>query len=317
MVFIKKASGFLIGLLLAVAGCQKSDTASPTVLSTTPPNSATSVAVTADITVIFSEPMDTVSVQSAFSTEPATTGSFSWENESTVVYNPAAILVGDTTYTVTIDTTAQDRAGNGIAAIYKFSFSTGPVPTEAVELPAVMDAGIDGDLPDWTGKDDIISVYAYSSATREPLYGLIRFDLAAYEGCYIDSAVLKLYVVAPYIYPGIVTISRIDEAWVETTVTWRTKPALDTSIIVTAQIPSQGDEWLEVDVTPLAQSWVGVSFPNHGMYIIVPQQNKQVGFTFAARDYDESAKQPKLHLDYFRPAASRNSTVHHDREANR
>lgn len=303
--------------LLLIGGCQNQDTSSPSVLITTPLNGATSVAVNADISIVFSEPMDTVSITVALSTEPATTGSFFWENESTVVYNPDGILKGDTTYTVTIDTSAQDRAGNGIAAVYKFSFSTAPVPTESVDLPAVMDAGIDGDLPDWTGKDDIISVYAYSSPTKKPMYGLIRFDLSAYEGSYIDSAVLKLYAVGPYIYPGTVEISRIAEAWVETTVTWRTKPALDTAIVLTAQIPSQGDEWIEVDVTALVQSWIEGSFPNQGIYLIVPYQGKQVGFTFAARDYDESGKQPILHLDYYQPAASVSLPVNKGRDSSR
>ena len=72
------------------------------------------VPVDTTISVTFSEEMNTTAAEKALSISPAVTaGSFSWDgNEMT--FTPTSDLSNGTTYTVTIDTDAQDLAGNSL-----------------------------------------------------------------------------------------------------------------------------------------------------------------------------------------------------------
>ena len=97
------------------------DTAPPTVSGNTP--TGANEPVTTRITVTFSEAMNTSSAQSAFSTFPDTTGSFSWSG-NTMNYTPDSILAYSTTYNVTVGTGAMDLAGNNMSAPYEWNFTT-------------------------------------------------------------------------------------------------------------------------------------------------------------------------------------------------
>ncbi|MBU3902607.1 MAG: Ig-like domain-containing protein, partial [Candidatus Thermoplasmatota archaeon] len=89
------------------------DTTLPNVTSTTPVDTATGVAVTTTIIVQFSEAMNKTNTEGAFSTSPATTGTFSWNAAGDkLTYTPSASLSGGTTYTVTITPSAKDLSGN-------------------------------------------------------------------------------------------------------------------------------------------------------------------------------------------------------------
>ncbi|PJB21246.1 MAG: hypothetical protein CO114_06360, partial [Euryarchaeota archaeon CG_4_9_14_3_um_filter_38_12] len=106
------------------------DTTPPTVTGHVPSVSATNVLVGANIEVTFSEPMDTASVQSAFSSSPNLgTGSFTWFSvggfgDKRVVFNPDQDMTYGTTYTITIGTGAKDKAGNNMASAYSWYFTT-------------------------------------------------------------------------------------------------------------------------------------------------------------------------------------------------
>ena len=97
------------------------DISPPTVIGNTP--TGTGVPVTAKITVTFNEPMTQASAQSAFSTSPATSGSFGWSGNM-MTYTPGSSLSSGTTYTVTIGTGAKDLAGNSLQSPYSWSFTT-------------------------------------------------------------------------------------------------------------------------------------------------------------------------------------------------
>ena len=95
--------------------------------------SGTDVPVTTWISVNFSKPMNQASVQSAFSTIPATTGSFSW-NANTVTYTPGSTLNYSTTYSVTVGTGAMDSTGNNMLSSSTWQFTTVPdsIPPEVI-----------------------------------------------------------------------------------------------------------------------------------------------------------------------------------------
>jgi len=102
---------------------QEADTTAPTVVQATP--TGNSVSTGASIQVVFSEAMNASSVLGAFDISPHVncTGAGSG---STYTFAPASSLAAGQQCTVTIDTSAQDLAGNHLAQDYVWSFTTLP-----------------------------------------------------------------------------------------------------------------------------------------------------------------------------------------------
>jgi len=108
------------------SGSTSGDRTPPTVVSTTPANFGTQAALSAPITVTFSEPMSMSSITaSAFTFSPAVTGVLSYTG-NTATLTPSTALAPNTTYTVTVTTAVEDRTGNNLAFPYTWSFTTGP-----------------------------------------------------------------------------------------------------------------------------------------------------------------------------------------------
>ena len=121
----------------------------PTVISTNPVNGAINIPINRKITAIFSEAMNpaTVTAAGVFSLTVTTGGAvvpgtttFVTAN-NTVIFSPTANLLPNTQYTATISTAAKSAAGNGLAANYVFSFTTGATadltaPTIISTVPA-------------------------------------------------------------------------------------------------------------------------------------------------------------------------------------
>ena len=97
------------------------DTIPPTITAHSP--TGTDVFVGTPITATFSEAMNKSSVQNAFSVSPSVTGSFSW-NGNKMVFTPDSNLDYDTSYTVTISTSAEDLAENNLETEYNWQFTT-------------------------------------------------------------------------------------------------------------------------------------------------------------------------------------------------
>ncbi|MFC1929222.1 CFI-box-CTERM domain-containing protein, partial [Chloroflexota bacterium] len=101
-----------------------SDSITPlTIITTSPGDNATSVAVNTTIQVTFGESMNISSAESAFSIAPPENGSFSWSDNNTVMtFTPTDNLTYNKLYFVTISTTALSLAGNPLETDYVFSF---------------------------------------------------------------------------------------------------------------------------------------------------------------------------------------------------
>ncbi|MHB8877425.1 MAG: Ig-like domain-containing protein, partial [Myxococcaceae bacterium] len=116
----------------------------PKVVSTTPWDNATSVALNVKVVTTFSAPMDpatltalTFNVKRGASTVAgavATSG-------STATFVPSSNLVPSTDYTATISTGAKDLGGRALAAPYAWSFTTG---TATAQGPAPVGLGAAG-----------------------------------------------------------------------------------------------------------------------------------------------------------------------------
>ncbi len=153
---MKHSRKWLIGftLLVALAGCQTAappDTTAPQIVSVTPADSSTGVTKTAKIKIQFSEPMDIVSTQAAYSSDSdgikPSQVTFTWEDAGKrLVITPNAPLAYSPdenykTYSFTLSTAATDKAGNPLAAAKSASFSTLRTLTSNLD-PESIDGGV-------------------------------------------------------------------------------------------------------------------------------------------------------------------------------
>jgi ketosteroid isomerase-like protein len=112
----------------------------PTVVSTIPANSATSVAVNTAISATFSQAMDPATITSATFT---VTGPGATPVAGTVTYagttgtfTSTAVLTTNTFYVATITTGAKDLTGAALAASFVWTFTTAAPPTVVSTIPA-------------------------------------------------------------------------------------------------------------------------------------------------------------------------------------
>ncbi len=97
----------------------------PTVLSYTPVMGEEGISLLENIEVQFDIRMNTSSVESAFSTTPPTSGSFTWTNDDkNLLFNPSSTLEPGGEYVVTIANTAETVFGVPLAQEFTFSFTT-------------------------------------------------------------------------------------------------------------------------------------------------------------------------------------------------
>lgn len=100
------------------------DTVKPYVTKTEPANGDTLVSVNAQVKIRFSEPMDIASVLAALTHSPTLHFSATWSGDTMVTLTMTDTLSFHTLYTVTVGIGAMDQAGNHLAAVYPFSFTT-------------------------------------------------------------------------------------------------------------------------------------------------------------------------------------------------
>ena len=104
------------------------DTTPPTISSTIPANGATGIAVGNSIKIIFSEAMNSSTINSSnitFQTSNGTTVSGTWGySGTTATFNQSSALSYNTSYTMVVGTGVTDLAGNALASTYTFSFTT-------------------------------------------------------------------------------------------------------------------------------------------------------------------------------------------------
>jgi len=120
------------------------DVTPPTVLSVIPANNATTVATSIHPSLTFSEAMNVSTINTTNFTlkqgSTAVAGTVAYSG-TTVTFTPTASLLANTVYTGTITTGAKDAAGNALASIYSWSFTTAAAadvtaPTVLTTVPA-------------------------------------------------------------------------------------------------------------------------------------------------------------------------------------
>lgn len=112
----------------------------PVVITNYPQHSATAVPTWSPVVLQFSKPMDTNSVQNAFSISPAAGGTFSWSpaNDTVTFTAGGAGLAGLANVTVRITNSAVDAiSGNAMFAPYELKFTTAASSVHDVTPPSI------------------------------------------------------------------------------------------------------------------------------------------------------------------------------------
>ncbi len=144
------------------------DTQAPTLLSSSPSNGTTGMAVGGSFTVTFSEPMDPQSV--LLELRPSVgLGGASWNAEGTSVsYAPLVELSAGVTYSVTVS--GKDLAGNGLTGTNSFSFTAAATDTTAPTVRTTTPA---------TGATNVSPTAAFNISFSEPMdTGTVTVDLS-------------------------------------------------------------------------------------------------------------------------------------------
>ena len=121
----------------------------PTVVSTTPANGATALALNAALTVTFSEAMDCSTLTTATLGETLAGSSVAGTvacNGTQATFTPSAPLAPDVNYTAAVQTGAKSGSGLALATLYSWSFTTagvaGSAPTVVATTPAMSTTGV-------------------------------------------------------------------------------------------------------------------------------------------------------------------------------
>lgn len=115
------------------------DNTPPEVLVVAPGESLTEVPLNWALVIVFNEPMDTASVEAAFSITGGSATGFEWNADGTFVRINLAALDYGTEYTFTIGTGATDASGNNLTAPYSSDFTTRADPEAEAESDFMAD----------------------------------------------------------------------------------------------------------------------------------------------------------------------------------
>lgn len=173
------------------------DTAAPTVSTSSPADTATDVLRNTKVNVTFSEAIDPATLSgSSFklsndADSSVVSGSLRYVNPTTVVLSPADILDETQTYTLTLATTLTDLAGNSLALL-SIGFTTG---SDVSSSPAKVDLGTAGNYVilaktgiSTTGTTKITGDIAVSPEARTAITGFS--ETLAPDGTFATSSLV-------------------------------------------------------------------------------------------------------------------------------
>jgi hypothetical protein len=183
-----------------------------------------------------------------------------------------------------------------------------PTPTPNLILDPTSDTRVNsryGYMDTNYGKDTFVCIESYD------LHGisriLVKFDLSGIPaGSTINSATFNAYYFSNY-NPGVNPVGRTyylyrnTGNWIETGVTWNSKPAYTTSQGANVTMPADFG-WVSWDVTDIVQSWSDGT-ANYGF--VMMDSNEIPGYDtiaiFYSREYANPTVHPKLAINYTAP----------------
>ncbi|MGB5397124.1 MAG: DNRLRE domain-containing protein, partial [Gammaproteobacteria bacterium] len=115
-------------------------------------------------------------------------------------------------------------------------------------------------------------------------------------GATVLSAVARFYVIK-FEHPSPVTVHRVTADWNEATVTW---DSINTSmdLLPVATIPSgtPQDQFVDVNLTGLVQSWINGAEPNYGLLIAPSVLNVGETSEYTSKEHATSSQRPYLEI---------------------
>lgn len=129
------------------------------------------------------------------------------------------------------------------------------------------------------------------------------------EGASLVQGNLKFYVhELHYSDRAKVNLGLVTGEWEETSVTWNSKPTINPTSAIEAEISLASAGWREINITPLVQKWVDGSQKNKGIYIyplgyLYGTAETEYAFTFRSKEATEN--KPYLEIEYqFAPTST-------------
>lgn len=146
------------------------------------------------------------------------------------------------------------------------------------------------------GDSDHLSVTASDGGHQAVSY--IKFTgLDAYLGTTINQATLELYVTDLSYTGTILKYGMVKNDWDEGDINWQNQPWAVTGSEVQEPYPTSIDVWWTVDVTDTVVDWADGIYDHHG-FVLFDDAGDGEMVRFASSDEPDSAKWPKLILDY-------------------
>ena len=206
-VLVLAAVTFLSAVVTSCRTAAPTDTTAPQIVSIDPAAGAVGVTKTAVIGIVFSEPMNTASVESAYSSDsegikPGQV-TFAWEDsDKKLVVTPAAELAYSPnadflTYSFAIGAGAQDKAGNSLATAASSSFSTMRSLYTQLEGEATLDGSVAVYGSAVTDRDSAFAGEDDGGASSKAFFSFPLKDLPA-DAESIKWAELEVYTVSAY-----------------------------------------------------------------------------------------------------------------------
>ncbi len=113
----------------------QTDLSAPRILASTPAQREIA-APTSIVQIVFDQPMDRASVESAFVIDPPVNGTPRWTDDQTFTFTPAAPLPRGTEYVIQIGTTAQSAQGQALETRFRLNFQIAPNLSVSQVIPA-------------------------------------------------------------------------------------------------------------------------------------------------------------------------------------
>jgi hypothetical protein len=205
---------------------------------------------------------------------------------------------------------AKRPGGNAVRA------ESNRLASTSVSLPAVADVSLAAEFPDDNFSNPTFPFleveYWHDSQgvlTYVRLF-LIRFDLTGLPpDAIIDSAEMQLHwngcQTNPVPDPMPLGAFFVTSAWVESTVTYNTRPSWAT-VGVNNQVPCPPGDPVAWNVTSFAQAWQSDPAHNYGVKVsgAAWEQGNDYSISFDSREYSGTDLDPALVITYHQPATS-------------
>lgn len=157
--------------------------------------------------------------------------------------------------------------------------------------------GTNQDLPCWSWT---------SGGNPTNARGYFKFDLSSIpQNAIIQSAQLSLYcnttsgISQLHSGSNASTLSMVNAAWSENTITWANQPGITTTNQVSLPAStSSNQDYLNINILGMVTAWVSNPSANHGVRLALITESTFRSLIFASGDHPNASKRPRLVITY-------------------